>query len=375
MAAAAEPAVSLCVTLHHGLGDFRLSASFEAQGGVTALFGPSGAGKSSIVAAVAGLLRPHEGRVILNGRTLTDMAAGIFVPPQQRRAGLVFQDGRLFPHMSVRDNLLYGWKRTPARGDAAQIAHIVALLGLEGLLARRPRTLSGGEKARVALGRALLAAPEILLLDEPLASLDAARRAEILPYLERLRDEAGVPMLYVSHAVDEVARLADRVVLLDQGRVQGQGPAAQMLPGRGGVGAVIDAMVCGMRGDGLVELAFDGGRLAVTTPAKTGTRLRVRLAADDILIARTAPQDISANNVLAVTVSEVHIAGDLAEVMLAAGATRMLARITAASARRLQLTPGLAVFAVIKSVTLDLPFADLPFGGPSEERPGPGKPG
>jgi molybdate transport system ATP-binding protein len=357
--------MTLAVTLHHRLGDFRLAASFEAPAGVTALFGPSGAGKSSIVAAVAGLLRPDQGRVVLNGRTLTDMAAGIFVSPHQRRAGLVFQDGRLFPHMTVHKNLLYGWRRAPVQADAADIAHVVALLGLEGFLQRRPSTLSGGEKARVALGRALLASPQILLLDEPLASLDDARRAEILPYLERLRDEARVPMLYVSHAVDEVARLADQVVVLDRGQVQAQGPAGEVLPGRSGVGAVIDAIVGAMRGDGLAELSFDGGHLAVATKAKAGTRLRVRLSADDILIARVAPEAISANNILPVTIHAIGIAGDFADVELQAGAARLLARITAASAQRLALAPGLAVFAVIKSVTLDLPFGDLPFGDQS----------
>ena len=354
--------MSLSVTLRHRQGDFRLAACFDASAGVTALFGPSGAGKSSIVAAVAGLLRPDEGRVVLNGRVLTDTAVGIFISPHRRRAGLVFQDGRLFPHMTVQKNLLYGWRRAPVRAAAADIAHVVALLGLDGLLARRPMTLSGGEKARVALGRALLAAPEILLLDEPLASLDDTRRAEILPYLERLRDEVRVPMLYVSHAVDEVARLADQVVLLGQGQVQAQGPVGQVLPGRSGVGAVIDATVGAMRDDGLAELSFDGGRLAVATKAKAGTRLRVRLAADDILIALVAPQAISANNVLPVTIHALRIAGDFADVELQAGAVRLLARITAASAQRLGLAPGRAVFAVIKSVTLDLPTGDLPSG-------------
>ena len=347
--------MSLVVALDHCLGTFRLKARFEAKGGVTALFGPSGAGKSSIVAAVAGLLRPQEGSILLNGRTLTDTAAGIFVPPHRRRAGLVFQEGRLFPHLSVRGNLLYGWRRAAHPAGEAGIAHVVALLGLEALLGRSPATLSGGEKARVALGRALLAAPDILLLDEPLASLDDARRAEILPYLERLRDE--VPMLYVSHAVDEVARLADQVVLLEGGAVEGQGPPGQLLPGRGGVGAVIDATVAGRRADGLAELAFDGGTLAAATDAPKGTRLRLRLSADDILIALVAPQAISANNVLPVMTGNVRFTGDFAEVTLAAGAARLLARITAASARRLALAPGLAVFAVIKSVTVDLPGA------------------
>jgi molybdate transport system ATP-binding protein len=364
MAAAAERGMSLAVTLDHRLGDFRLAANFEAAGGVTALFGPSGAGKSSIVAAVAGLIRPDAGRIVLKGRVLTDRTADIFVAPQRRRAGLVFQDARLFPHLSVRDNLLYGWRRTPQRADDAEIARVTALLGLEDLLQRRPRTLSGGEKARAALGRALLAAPEILLLDEPLASLDDARRAEILPYLERLRDEARVPMLYVSHRVDEVARLADQVVLLERGEVRAQGPAGELLPGQGGLGAVIDATVCGRRRDGLAELAFAGGTLAVAMEAGTGTRLRLRLAADDILIALVAPEAISANNVLPVTIRDLSLAGDFAQVLLEAGTARLVARITAASAKRLSLAPGLAVFAVIKSVTVDLPSPHPACGTP-----------
>ncbi len=349
--------MSLEIALKHRLGDFTLDAAFVAEGGVTALFGASGAGKSSIVAAVAGLLKPGHGRVVLNGRVLTDTDEKIFLPPQQRRAGLVFQEARLFPHMSVEKNLRYGWRRAPARADEKDVAHVIALLGLGKLLDRRPRTLSGGEKARVALGRALLASPEILLLDEPLASLDAPRRGEILPYLERLRDEAKVPMLYVSHQVDEVARLADHVVLLEKGRVALQGPPGETLPGLGGqggiLGAVLDAVSLGPREDGLTELAFDNGRLAVTVAAAPGTKLRVRLAADDILIARVQPKEISANNILRVTVVQVTVKGDIAEIALQAGDAWLLARITTASAQRLALAPGLPVFAIVKSVTVD----------------------
>ena len=225
-------------------------------------------------------------------------------------------------------------------------------MGLEHRFHHFPSKLSGGERQRVAVGRALLMRPRLLLLDEPLASLDAARKREILPYLERLRDEAGVPMLYVSHAVDDVARLADHVVLLEQGRVTGQGSAATCLVGRDGLGAVIDATVLGPREDGLTELGFDNGRLAVTTRAAPGTRLRLRIGADDILIARVQPREISANNVLRVTVEQVTITDDLCDVVLSVGPAPLLARITAASARRLALAPGLPVFAIIKSVTV-----------------------
>ena len=344
--------MSLSVAVKHRLGDFTLDAAFEVAGGVTALFGPSGAGKSSIVAAVAGLLRPDEGRIVLNDRVLTDTDARVFVAPQRRRAGLIFQEARLFPHMTVLNNLLYGWRRAPQRAEQTEIVRVVALLGLEALLARRPHNLSGGESARVALGRALLSAPEILLLDEPLASIDVGRREEILPWLEKLRDETKVPMLYVSHAVDEVARLADQVVLLERGRVSGQGSAAACLVGRDGLGAVIDATVLGAREDGLSELGFDTGRLFVTAKAAPGTVLRLRIGADDVLIARVQPKEISANNVLRVTVEQVTVTDDICDVVLSAGRAPLLARITAASARRLALAPGLPVFAIIKSVTV-----------------------
>ncbi len=349
--------MGLEVRIRHRLGAFALEAEFTAGDGVTALFGPSGAGKSSIALAVAGLLRPREGRIVLQGRVLLDTASGIYVPPEARRAGLVFQDARLFPHMSVEQNLLYGWRRARARAGAGEIARVIALLGLEALRHRNPRTLSGGEKSRVALGRALLAGPGILLLDEPLASLDAARRAEILPYLERLRAEQRIPMLYVSHALDEVARLADRVVMLKDGKVTAEGPVFDMLtglhPGVPPLGAVLAAVVRGRRSDGLAELGFDGGLIVAATARPVGAALRLRIAAEDILIARQEPTRISANNVLPVTVSALASKDEVCDVELACGGAKLVARITAASATRLELAPGAAVFAIIKSVTID----------------------
>lgn len=345
--------------IRHRHGDFTLDVAFRAQGGgVTALFGPSGSGKTSIVRALAGLMRPDYGRIVVGGALVLDTAANIFVPPERRRCGTMFQDARLFPHMSVEDNLKFGWRRARERAGPEEIARLVGVLGLEPLLARSPRHLSGGEKSRVALGRALLSSPRILLLDEPLAGLDAARREEILPWLERLRDVARMPMIYVSHAIDEVARLADQVVLLKDGRVVAQGPASGLLTGLGtpsgaALGALIDTVVTGLRADGLTGLAFDGGEFAVPLSAEPGRRLRVRIAAEDILIARSEPRDISANNVLGVTVIGIAFAGALADVELAAGTSRLVARITASSARRLALAPGVSAFAVIKSVAVD----------------------
>ncbi|HUO97525.1 MAG TPA: molybdenum ABC transporter ATP-binding protein [Rhizomicrobium sp.] len=351
--------MTLEVSLRHQAGSFTLEAQFATQGRVTALFGPSGAGKSTIVAAVAGLIRPGRGRVALDGRVLTDVP-GVFVRAERRRIAVVFQDARLFPRMSVRDNLLFGWRRAAAKADTATIAHVIDLLGLEPLLPRLPRKLSGGEKSRVALGRALLASPEMLLLDEPLASLDAARRGEILPYLDRLARETRLPMLYVSHHVDEVARLADEIVVLEAGRVKAQGSVFDLLTdvdaiaGVPPLGAVFEAEVREHRDDGLTVLAFDGGVLYVRQLAGgTGTRMRVRLRAEDIMLALKQPEAVSANNVLACTVKEIRTSGDEADVQLMCGATRLVARITASSRARLGLAPGMPLYAVVKSVTVE----------------------
>jgi molybdate transport system ATP-binding protein len=351
--------VSVEARIRHRTGAFTLDVAFVAPaGGVTALFGPSGSGKTSIVHALAGLTRPQHGRIVIAGKVVLDTEENIFIPAERRRTGMVFQDARLFPHMSVEDNLLFGWRRAPHRVDADEIARLVTLLGLELLLRRAPRHLSGGEKARVALGRALLASPQILLLDEPLASLDAERRQDILPWLERLRDIARLPMIYVSHAADEVARLADKIVLLREGRVVAEGSAFDLLTGLGNpsgvlLGALIDTVVVGTRPDGLTELAFDGGRLAAPVSAQAGRSLRVRIAAEDILIARGEPKGISANNILKAKVTEFRYTQTLADVELAAGAARLVARITAASASRLELAAGTEVFAIIKSMAVD----------------------
>lgn len=213
----------LAVDVEKKLGTFEIGAAFAGDSGVTALFGPSGAGKTSIVGMIAGLIRPDRGRITVGGEVLFDSAQRIDVPPHRRGIGYVFQDGRLFPHLSVARNLDYGrWMSGKAR-DETQIRHVTELLDIGHLLKRRPGALSGGERQRVALGRALLMQPRLMLLDEPLASLDAARKREILPYFQRLRDEAKVPMVYVSHDASEVKALASRVVLLDEGRVKAAG--------------------------------------------------------------------------------------------------------------------------------------------------------
>ena len=213
----------LTVDVEKQLGEFSLHAAFDAAGGATALFGASGAGKTSIINMVAGLTRPDRGRIVLDGEVLFDAAARIDVPAWRRRIGCVFQEGRLFPHLSVRHNLDYGRWVSGHAADPDAFGHVVALLDIGNLLNRRPGKLSGGERQRVAVGRALLMRPRLLLLDEPLASLDAARKSDILPYLERLRDEAQVPMIYVSHDALEVTRIASRVVRLSDGKVAAAG--------------------------------------------------------------------------------------------------------------------------------------------------------
>jgi molybdate transport system ATP-binding protein len=211
------------------LGEFFIEAAFASEGRVTGLFGASGAGKTSLVNMIAGLLRPDRGSILIDGEPLDDTAAGLHVPAHRRRIGYVFQDARLFPHLDVRRNLDYGRRMNGLAQDPAHQAHIVDMLDIEQLLDRRPGKLSGGERQRVALGRALLARPRLLLLDEPLGSLDEERKAEILPYLMRLRDEANVPMVYVSHDADEMRQLATQIVMLKRGRIAAFG-GIEVLP-------------------------------------------------------------------------------------------------------------------------------------------------
>ena len=353
--------MSLSVTLRHQLPGFAMDAAFSAGAGLTAVMGRSGAGKTTIASAVAGLVTPDDGRIVIAGETVFDRAKGIDAPSHKRRIGYVFQEARLFPHMTVRRNLLYGKWFTGA--DGREFGRIVDMLGIGDLLDRRPGGLSGGEKQRVALGRALLSDPRLLVMDEPLASLDAPRKAEIIPYLERLRDEGGKPILYVSHSASEVARLATTVVMIDAGKVVACGPApdvladpalARAMPIRE-AGAVLTATVTAHdEADGLSELAVSAGRLFLPkVPAATGAKLRVRVEAHDILLFRTAPADGSALNVLPVTVASIREGdGPGAIIGLMAGDDPLIARITRRSVRNLGLTPGMACFAVLKSTSV-----------------------
>ncbi len=361
------------VALRHALGDFTLDAAFRAPPGVTVLFGRSGSGKTTIVNAVAGLLMPDAGRIAAGDRVLFDAALGIRLPPHRRRLGYIFQEGRLFPHLTVRQNLAYGAWFAPRGAPREDMRRVVDLLGIGALLERRPGALSGGEKQRVAIGRALLSAPRLILADEPLAALDEARKAEILPYFERLRDEVSVPILYVSHSASEVARLATTVVALDAGRVVAQGPAAEVLgdpevlpAGAREAGAVISATVVAHHPDGLSELDAGGVPLLLPRVALApGRPIRLRIAAHDVILSRARPEGLSALNILPATVSGLRGGeGPGALVALETPAGRLLARITRRSAAALGLAPGAACHAVIKTVSV----APADVGGGVEDR-------
>lgn len=354
----------LSVDINHRQGDFDLDMRFACGQGVTALFGRSGAGKTSVINAIAGLTSPRCGRIVFDSETLFDAERGIDVRAGRRRFGYVFQESRLFPHFTVRQNLLYSHWFDHTLYSADEFAHVVELLGIGDLLQRRPAQLSGGEMQRVAIGRALLAKPRLLLLDEPLASLDAERKHEILRYLRLLRDEMRIPMIYVSHAVEEVLELADQVVLMASGRVLASGSVEEVM-GRSDLGAaagmfeggaVLEAHVTGIDlEDNLATLGFDGGTLTVGNfGARVGERVRVRIRAREVSIALEPPRHISIQNILLGAITHIDAPhGSSVNVTIAVGACRLRARITQRAARQLALAPGMAVYALIKAVSLD----------------------
>ena len=353
--------MTLRVDLHHSFGDFDLDVSFSAPSGVTVLYGRSGSGKTSIINAVAGLLRPLAGRVSVDDWVLLDTDRNQWLPSHRRRLGYIFQEGRLFPHLSVRKNLLYGRWFAPSKSPQEDIDRIIEMLGIGHLLNRRPGALSGGEKQRVAIGRALLAEPRLILADEPLASLDEARKAEILPYFERLRDEVSVPILYVSHSAAEVARLATTVIALHDGRVLGHGPAVEVLGdpavtpvGARSAGAILEATVVSHDGDGLTSLDAGGVRLVFPGISnRVGTRIRVRIAAHEVLLSLKEPAHLSALNTLPGTVEAIRTGeGPGAIVSVRTSAGTLLSRLTRRSAELLDLRPGRQCHAIINTVAI-----------------------
>jgi molybdate transport system ATP-binding protein len=362
-------------------GDFALDLQAEVQAGpCIALWGPSGAGKSTTLALLAGLDRPDAGHIRLAGTTLFDRARRIEVPARKRRLGVVFQDARLFPHLNVRANLLFGARRhregpsqegpnREGQGAAPDFDHVVDLMGLAGLLARRPRDLSGGERQRVALARALLSRPRALLLDEPFAALDRPRKAEILGLVDRIKAETGLPIILVSHDLDEVLRLADAMIALDQGRVAAAGAVADLfadgrlrrLIGGDAFGSVIDASVAEQhRAEGLTGYRWAGGLIwgrAVDLPVGQALRLRVR--ARDVAIALDPPGPTSIRNVLPATVAHIDRAGQHGEPLVhlaigaGAGLGRLLAAVSSGAIDALGLAPGQSVVALIKALAIE----------------------
>jgi molybdate transport system ATP-binding protein len=363
--------MTLSVAIEHEQGGFKLDAAFECGDGVTALFGRSGAGKTTVINAIAGLLRPRKGRIALDGETLFDSERGINVAAGRRRFGYVFQEARLFPHLTVNQNLRYSRWFDRASRAPDNFSHIVELLGIAAILERRPAQLSGGEKQRVAIGRALLAQPRLLLLDEPLASLDQHRKSEILRHLELLRDEVRVPMLYVSHTVEEVIRLADSVVLMAAGEAVVNGSVEEVMghpelaPSAGAFegGTVIDARVTAQDLEyDVATIAFDGGALTVTNvDALIGEPVRVRIRARDVSIALEAPRGISIQNVLRGTIATIDSerAGTV-DVYITIGGMTLRSRITRRALHQLALRPGMQVHALIKAVSLDRGAASRP---------------
>jgi molybdate transport system ATP-binding protein len=354
--------MSLSVKLHHQLSDFTVEVSFDAPPGITVLFGRSGAGKTTVINAVAGLLSPESGRISLDSTVLFDSSTGVNLPSYKRQIGYVFQDGRLFPHLSVQDNLTYGQRFNPPRPDGPTLSEVSDLLGISALLDRRIGALSGGEKQRIAIGRALLSHPRMLLMDEPLASLDGARKAEILPYLERLRDHTNLPILYVSHSMAEVARLATTVVVLENGSIARAGAAEQVLSdpdmvrqlGIREAGSVLPATILRHHDDGLSELEFSGGRLFLPhMDVEVGVQTRVRILAQDIILSLGTSPELSALNILPVQIITIRDgAGPGVIIQMLCGDERLLARITRRSADRMKLKPGDNVYAVIKAVSI-----------------------
>lgn len=353
--------MSLSVRLQHQLPGLSLDLDFDAPPGVTVLFGRSGSGKTTVVNAVAGLLRPGAGRVAVEDWVLFDTQQDIWLPPHRRRLGYIFQEGRLFPHLNVRQNLSYGRWFAPRNARREDPDRVIEMLGIGHLLNRRPAMLSGGEKQRVAIGRALLAAPRLILADEPLAALDDARKAEILPYFERLRDEVSVPILYVTHSAAEVARLATSVVALQDGKVVRHGPASEVLAdpsvapaGVRAVGAVLQVRVARHHDDGLSELDAGGARLFLPRVShKVGEELRIRIPAQEVILANQKPQGLSALNLLEGQVEEIRAGeGPGAIVSIRTQAGIVLARVTRRSLQAMGLQPGSRCHAVIKTVAL-----------------------
>lgn len=343
--------------------EFCLESDFEIPGkGVTALFGQSGSGKTTLLRCLAGLERAKDGLVIVNGEYWQDESNKLFLPIHQRSLGYVFQDPRLFPHLNVQRNLEYGWKRILPGQRRVIFKDVVEWLGLEHLLKRTPEKLSGGEKQRVSIARALLASPQLLIMDEPLASLDSAAKAEILPYLEKLHQTLSIPVLYVSHSLEEVARLADSMLLLKNGKLIASGKTMEVmtrldlpLSHLDEACASIDATIVEHEEVyGLTHVAFSGGTISLSRLTKdVGSSVRVQILAKDVSLTMVKPQQTSILNIFEACIIE--IADEKSSkvlIKLTVGTDILLAKITRKSSAQLGLSPGQKIFAQVKSVAL-----------------------
>lgn len=352
------------IALARRFGTFSLDVAFKNGDGITALFGRSGSGKSTTVALIAGLVHPDAGHVIIDGSVLTDVGGRVFVPPHRRRIGLVFQDSHLFPHLNVRQNLRFGRWFAPRTAPRVSFDSVIAVLGIGHLLKRWPNTLSGGERQRVAIGRALLSCPRLLLLDEPFAALDIERRLEILPLIETLRDQFKIPIIYVSHAIEEVARLAGTVVVLDNGRVTANGPPEEVLAETASASedprfshwSVLTVKI-GRRDQtyGLTELAHPSGNVWLAGSAgPEGGAARIIVRATDVTLSKSRPSQMSTQGTLEGKVERIATDGPFAIVEIALeGGGRLTAMATRRAVAELGLAPGEPVFALIKTVALD----------------------
>ena len=351
--------MSLRVDIEQRLGDFTLKAEMSAEKGVTVIFGRSGSGKTSLINALAGLNTPRTGRISLNDRVLLDAGKGINRPPHQRRIGYVFQDARLFPHLSVARNLEFGARYATEPIAPRAKDRLINVLGISHLLERRPAALSGGEKQRVALGRAVLSAPDLLLLDEPLAALDETRKQEILPYLERLRADGGPPMIYVTHDMSEIVRLADKLVVMRDGTCVVQGlaedvladPANVKLIGVQDAGALIRGVLEHHAQDGLSAIRLSAGVLHVPkVDAPIGTQMRLRVRAQDVILSLDEPVGLSTQNIFNVQITDIKRGvGPSVAIALRAGSDRLLARITTRACTQMDLHTGQKLWAVLKA--------------------------
>jgi molybdate transport system ATP-binding protein len=358
--------IEIDLDVHIAFGDFDLDVTHRMPlDGITALFGPSGCGKSTLLRIMSGLERVARGRIQFGDEVWQDASRAVFVPPHQRGVGYVFQDTRLFPHLTIEGNLRYAEKRSRTAGRGIHFEDVVTALDLATLLSRRPQSLSGGERQRVAIGRTLLTRPRLLLMDEPLAALDLKRKAEILPYIERLPQAFHVPVIYVTHSIDEVTRLANRMLVLSSGRVVTYGPVAESLErldlqavtGRFEAGVVLTARVT--KHDDkfrLTHLDHHGQDIIMPmADLAIGDDVRLRIRARDVALATQRPSGISVRNILAGTIAEIVEESDtaFAETLVDIGQAKIRARVTRSAVAELGLAPGKPIFALVKSISFD----------------------